>query len=142
MIYVICGLAGFLLAVFLYNFDDIKRNRKNKKIAKRYKRLRNGVPKRVVHLTDFDDLWDYRHYPLSINGETFSVELFQWWHCNDEYKTLLDINDKSVGYIRGGVDSRGYDNKGKMNYVYGLRLSQSPNAHGKRIRVSAVIEIY
>lgn len=143
MIYVICGLAGFLLAVFFYNFDDIKRNRKNKKIAKRYKRLRNGVPKRVVHLTDWDDLWRYRQYPISINGNTLAVSRYEWWHCNDDtWKTLLDLDGQSIGYITSRTDKRCYDSQGKMFFIRSLGLSQVPSAYGKRIMACAVIEVY
>ena len=143
MIYVLCGLAGFSLAVFLYNFDDIKRKRKRKKIAKRYERLRRGIPKRVVQLTTWDDLVDYRNYPISINDKTFSISGYERWHCNDElWKPVLDIDGKPAGYITQCTDKRCFDDEGKMYFIYSLRLSQSPSAYGKRKRVSAVVEVY
>ena len=143
MIYVICGLAGFLLAVFFYNFDDIKRNRKRKRIAKRYERLRRGIPKRIVHLSTWDDLWDYKHYPISINGKTFAISRYEWWlRYEDGCKQLLDTDGQSIGYIASRTDRSWFNEQGKLRFIKSLGLSQSPSAYGKRIIVSAVIETY
>lgn len=143
MIYILCGLAGFSLAVFLYNFDDIKRKRKRKKIAKRYERLRRGIPKRVVHLSTWNDLFNHRYNPISINGKTFKICHYEWWHCNDERtKMLHDTAGIFAGYINITADRRCYDDKGKQYFIYSLRLSQSPSCFGKRIKVSAVVDVY
>jgi hypothetical protein len=142
MFYIIAAISGFLLAVFLFSYDDIKRNYQKKKANKKYNKLSNGVPKHVVFITCWDDAFKYRNYPLYVNGKVLGVDNFQWWHCNDEYKYLVDSEGEKQGCLIRQIARSERKENGKWSHKWGLAISTGPSFTGQIIKPSVVIEVY
>jgi hypothetical protein len=80
-------IIGALMMILLFNFEDLKRAFKQYFLNKRYKRLSSGIPKRVVGLKSFDDIWWKKKLPLYIEEETYTLN-YRWFHCNDEHVVI------------------------------------------------------
>ena len=143
MWYLLVFIAGFALAVFISQWEDIKRSLVNKKKRKRYQKLLNGTPKTIVDVSTWDEVWSYREYPFLINGETVCVpgNLWLWWHCNDEYKRLHTVDGEPVGYLKSSIIRSRKCYSGWFHYK-GLSLADGPNQTGKTVKVSAVLDVY
>ena len=142
MFYLLAAISGFLLAVFFVSYDDLKQKYKRKRIIKRYKKLANGTPKKVVFLTSWYDVWEYRNYPLYVNGQVLGIERFYWWHCNDEYKYLVDSEGNKSGCLIRQLTRSIKNKNGRWDHTWGLAISTGPNFLGQRIKPSAVIDVY
>ena len=142
MDYFLTAVGGFLFAVFLFSYDDLKRNFKKKASIKRYRKLAVGIPKHVVYLSSWGDMFKYRKYPIYVNGKVLSVDQFDWWHCNDEYKRLMDSDNKPAGYLISQIVRSNKDPAGGWHHKWGLAISTGPSFLGDLIQPSAVIKVY
>lgn len=143
MWYVIVFMVGFGLAILIMNWEDIKCSHNKKRKIKRYNKLFNGSPKTTVQLHSWADVFKYRHYPFLLNDEVVGVKgnLFLWWHINDEYKRLHNINGDFIGYLKSTIIRSRRCYSGWFHY-WSLSLAQKPSETGKTVKLSAVIEVH
>ncbi|EJS1626319.1 hypothetical protein NXA67_003214 [Vibrio cholerae] len=142
--YVVAFVLGLMIMFLLAAREDIKTRFQKRRINRRYERLLNGIPKRTVFLTSFDQMRKYREYPFYINGKVYGVSTSRrwYWHCNEIDVLLEDKNGKTLGYAHEILISRHVGDDGKVKYKRGISLSEHPTQLGKRIYPSAVIEVY
>lgn len=142
--YVVAFVFGCLFVILLASKDDIMRRWEKRRINRRYERLLNGISKRTVFITSFDQMRKYREYPFYIDGKVYGCRpSYSWlWDRDDPYAILEDKDGKTLGYVHEILISRHVGDDGKVKYKRGISVSENPTQLGKRIYPSAVIEVY
>lgn len=142
--YVVAFVLGLMIMFLLAAREDIKIRFQKRRINRRYERLLNGIPKRTVFLTSFEQMRKYREYPFYIDGKVYGVSTSRrwYWHCNETEVLLEDKDGKTLGYAQEILLRRHIGDDGEVKYKRGISVSEWPTQLGKRIYPSAVIEVY
>ena len=140
MSYVACILVGFMLAVLLFSSQELIESIINWYNERRFNKLKNGVPKRVVHLRNFTDLRKYKDFPLYINGEVFTYAKNAWWGGTITYMRYSNTNGSL--YITDKVIPTYKDIRGIQSYRKVLGASDDSCKFGRVTVVSAIVEVY
>lgn len=140
MIYIACVILGFLLAVLLSSSQELISSIVKTYKDRRYNKLKNGVPKRVVQLRNFSDLRKYKEYPLYINGEVLEYTKGAWW--GDVITYMRYFNASGSLYVTDKVIPTFKDIKGIRRHRKVLGVSDDPSRFGSVSVVSAIIEVY
>lgn len=142
MSYIFVGVCCLFIGLLIPLLPEIKSNVKRRQLKKRYDKLLNGIPKRVVRINDFHHAWEYRDYPFYINGQSVGIGSPGWWHCNDESKQLYDIKRKPFGYLTRQIQGSKQLGKNKWRHTWILALTNNPNLLGKKAEVSAIVAVH
>jgi len=121
--YVVTAIVTFGLTVIFVQRDDIRLSRKRRNAEKNKKYLVQGVPKRVIEITEFDDVFHYRNFAFYIEGKSYVLS--SWIHCNDDYFELYDAEGEKFASI-GQMCIRSFqDSERKWHHIYGLGVNKS-----------------
>lgn len=136
--------AGIIIGIFINNLAEIKHAIKRHYQDKRYKKLLNGIPKRVMQLNSFYDAFDYRYHAFYINGQVlgFGAKNARYFHCNDESMMLFDKHGKKAGYLTTSIVRSHRLAKNKWQHEKALVVTENPNFLGRRVNVDVILDIY
>jgi hypothetical protein len=136
------ALTFLVIGIVLTQVNEIKQNYRKQKDIKRYKRLMQGIPKRVVALNHWGDIWRYRKYPLYINGKVLGIHSFYVWHINDDRQRLIGSDGKTAGYLVKQIVSSKRKTSGTWKHSWGIAIAKKHNTLGDIVQPSAVVDVY
>ena len=133
-------LIGFGFVLVLFTSQELMESIINWHKERRFNKLKNGVPKRVVQLRNFTDLRKYKDFPLYINGEVFTHVNNAWWGYAITYMRYFNTNGSL--YITDKVIPTYKDIRGIQRYRKLLGVSDNSCKFGRVTVVSAIVEVY
>ena len=139
-------LIGFIIGAvacfLLLKQEEIHSLYLSYRTRRRYQKLLHGTPKQVVSVRCWRDLWQYRHYPIHIEGKTYAIERFLRWHCNDQSQTLIDTEGQPQGQIGQLILDHYTDEDRYMAFIECVGYRPEATAQLKPIQLSVVISVY
>ncbi len=140
-------VAGFILALLMVNSYNIKQWFKKKIADRRYNKLANGIPKRVVGIRDFHNVWWNKDYPFYIEGKVYSLDRlsFYTYRCNDSTIRLVDeFGDKFI--LEARILSSKQLGKNKWWHNWGCYLKTNHDNQttfkGRFVNIDSIREVY
>lgn len=130
--YIFCLVIGFLFAILLCNYDEMKRNLKQKLEFKRYNKLLLNQPKHGIIISKWGEFWRYRSNPFILDGEVCTVEHRKFWHVNDEYVRIITKTGDFKGYLERNIMNSRRLESGGYEHLWGLTLSDDINSSSYR----------